>query len=76
MQSVEINGLDRVLKSLESTPQILREARGEVMDEMGQALLGNVQRRIGGSGRVAGVQEYPMLLKSSLSMSTISSSGI
>ena len=58
MQSIEINGLDRVIKGLETTAQVIREARGEVMDEMGQELLGGVQRRIGGSGRVAGVQEY------------------
>ena len=58
MQSVEINGLDKVIKCLETTPQVIREARSEVMEEMGQELLGDVQRRIGGSGRVAGVQEY------------------
>lgn len=58
MQSLEIQGLDQVVKALEATPDIIRQARAEVMEEMGQELLGDVQRRIGGTGRVAGVQEY------------------
>ncbi len=58
MQSVEIQGLDRVVKALENMPGVIREARAEVMEEMGQELLGAVQQRIGGTGRVAGVQEY------------------
>lgn len=58
MQSVEIKGLDKVKKALENAPQAIREARAQVFDEMGEELLGVVQQRIGGSGRVTGVQEY------------------
>lgn len=58
MQSVEIRGLDRVTKALEGLPDVIREARGEVFEEMGGELLSAVQQRIGGSGRVAGAQEY------------------
>lgn len=58
MQSVEIQGLDKVKKALEAAPEAIREARAQVLDELGGELLGAVQRRIGGSGRVAGVQEY------------------
>lgn len=58
MQSLEIQGLYRVVKALEATPDVIRQARAEVMEEMGQELLSDVQRRIGGNGRVAGVQEY------------------
>ena len=58
MQSVEIQGLDKVTKALEDMPGAVREARAVVFEEMGGELLGAVQQRIGGSGRVAGVQEY------------------
>ena len=58
MQSVEIQGLDRVVKALENMPEVIREARAEVMEEMGQELLGAVQQRIGGTGRIADVQDY------------------
>lgn len=58
MQSVEIKGLDRVKKALEAAPEAIREAKAQVLEEMGEELLGAVQQRIGGSGRVAGVQEY------------------
>lgn len=58
MQSVEIQGLDQVVKALENLPEVIREARAEVMEEMGQELLGAVQQRIGGTGRVADVQDY------------------
>ncbi len=58
MQSVEIQGLDRVKKALEAAPQAIREARAQVFDELGEELLDAVQRRIGGEGRIAGVQEY------------------
>lgn len=67
MQSVVIQGLDKVTKALEDMPQVIREARGEVMEEMGKELLGTVQQRIGyltgsehrrGSAHVADVQEY------------------
>ena len=58
MQSVEIQGLDKVKKALEAAPEAIREARAQVLDELGEELLGAVQQRIGGSGRVAGVQKY------------------
>ena len=58
MQSVEIQGLDKVKKALEAAPDAIREARAQVLDELGEELLGAVQQRIGGSGRVASVQEY------------------
>ena len=58
MQLVEIQGLDKVTKALEDMPGAVREARAVVFEEMGGELLGAVQQRIGGSGRVAGVQEY------------------
>lgn len=58
MQSVEIQGLDRVVKALEDMPGTLREARAQVMEEMGEELLGAVQQRIGGTGRIAGAQDY------------------
>lgn len=58
MQSVEIQGLDRVIKSLEDLPDVIKDARAEVFEEMGQELLGAVQQRIGGTGRVADVQGY------------------
>ena len=58
MQSVEIQGLDKVVKALENMPEVIREARAEVMEEMGQELLGAVQQRIGGTGRVADAQGY------------------
>ena len=58
MQSVEIQGLDKVTKALEDMPGAVREARAVVFEEMGGELLGAVQQRLGGSGRVAGVQEY------------------
>ena len=53
MQSVEIQGLDKVTKALEDMPGAVREARAVVFEEMGGELLGAVQQRIGGSGRVA-----------------------
>ena len=58
MQSGEIQGLDRVAKALENMPAVIKEARAEVMEEMGQELLGAVQQRIGGSGRIADAQAY------------------
>lgn len=56
MQSVEISGLDAVAKRLEGFPAALRASRAEFFEEAGQELLSAVQRRIGGTGRVAGVQ--------------------
>lgn len=58
MQSVEIQGLDKIAQALDHLPEVIREARAEVMEEMGQELLGAVQQRIGGTGRIADVQDY------------------
>lgn len=58
MQSVEIQGLDKVAKAFADVPGAIREARAGVFEEIGGELLGAVQERIGGTGRVAGVQAY------------------
>ncbi len=58
MQSLVIQGLDKVIMALEATPDVIRQAKADAMEEMGQDLLSDVQRRIGGTGRVAGAQEY------------------
>lgn len=58
MQSIEIYGLKAVQRKLEEFPYVMRQARGEFFDAVGNELLSAVQRRIGGTGRVAGVQEY------------------
>jgi len=57
MQSVEISGLKEIQKKLEGYPEAMKKARGEFFEEAGRQLLGAVQRRIGGTGRVAGVQD-------------------
>lgn len=57
MQSLEIDGLKEVIQTLETTPEVIRQARAEFFDETGEVLLEAVQRHIGGSSRVAGVQE-------------------
>ena len=57
MQSMEIDGLKEIIQTLETTPEVIRQARAEFFDEAGEVLLEAVQRHIGGSGRVAGVQE-------------------
>ena len=57
MQSVEISGLKEVQKKLDGFPEAMKQARGEFFEEAGQKMLSAVRRRIGGSGRVAGVQE-------------------
>lgn len=43
MQSVEIQGLDKVKKALEAAPEAIREARAQVLDELGEELLGAVR---------------------------------
>lgn len=58
MQSVEIKGFQELVKRLDTMPQAVREARAEFMDETGRKLLEAVRGRIGGTGRVAGAQEY------------------
>ena len=58
MQSVEIRGLDEIAKLLEVTPDVIRNAKAEFFEEAGEALLVDVQHRIGGRGNVAGAQRY------------------
>ena len=58
MQSVEISGLREVTAKLEAAPEIIREARAEFFDAAGASLLSDVRGRIGGTGRIAGVQEF------------------
>lgn len=58
MQSVEIHGLRQVQEAFERLPEAVRRAKAEVFEAVGEYLLEDVQSRIGGSGRVAGAQEY------------------
>ncbi len=58
MQSVEIHGLRQVQEAFERLPEAVRRAKAEVFEAVGEYLLEDVQNRIGGSGRVAGAQEY------------------
>ena len=58
MQSVEISGLSETVKKLNAAPEIIRQARAEFFAEAGASLLSDVQGRIGGTGKIAGVQEY------------------
>ena len=60
MQTVEVKGLDRVVNTLEQMPDVIRQARTEALEAEGNKLLGIVQAGIGGTGRVAGVQEVYM----------------
>ena len=58
MQSVEISGLSETIKKLDAAPEIIRQARAEFFEEAGASLLSDVQGRIGGTGKITGVQEY------------------
>lgn len=58
MQSVEIHGLRQVQEAFERLPEAVRQAKADVFEAVGEYLLEDVQNRIGGSGRVAGAQEY------------------
>ena len=58
MQSVEISGLREVITKLDAAPELIREARAEFFEEAGASLLSDVRRRIGGTGKIAGVQEF------------------
>lgn len=57
MQSVELRGLDETVKRLEGFPDAVKAARAAFFEEAGDVLLTAVRRRIGGTGRVADVQE-------------------
>ena len=56
---ISITGLDPG-EMLDTLPDAIRQARGEMLENIGKQLLGDVQRRIGGSGRLAGRQEYQL----------------
>lgn len=58
MQSLEITGLKELAAALDAVPGVIREAKAEFFEEAGARLLADVQSRIGGTGRVAGAQEY------------------
>lgn len=58
MQSLEISGLKELTAALDAAPGVIQEAKAEFFEEAGAKLLADVQSRIGGTGRVAGVQEY------------------
>ena len=58
MQSVEISGLRETITKLDAAPEIIREARAEFFEEAGTSLLSDVRGRIGGTGKIAGVQEF------------------
>lgn len=55
MQSVEISGLREIITKLDVAPELIREARAEFFAEAGASLLSDVQGRIGGTGKIAGV---------------------
>ena len=56
---ISITGLDPG-EMLDTLPDAIRQARGEMLERIGKQLLSDVQRRIGGSGRLAGRQEYQL----------------
>lgn len=39
MQSMEIDGLKEIIQTLETTPEVIRQARAEFFDEAGEVLL-------------------------------------
>lgn len=53
-----ITGLKELIAALDAAPDVIRESRAVFFEEAGAALLSDVQSGIGGTGRVAGVQEY------------------
>lgn len=54
MQSVEIKGLDSVIKTLDTLPEVIRKARIEVLEAEAEPLLTLVQQGIGRGPRHAG----------------------
>ena len=54
MQSVEIKGLDNVIKTLDTLPEAVRKARIEVLEAEAEPLLTLVQQGIGRGPRRAG----------------------
>lgn len=58
MQSIELRGMKEIQKAFEKFPDAVKKAKAAELDELGFSLYGEVRQNIGGSGRVAGVQEY------------------
>lgn len=54
MQSVEIKGLDEVIRSLDTLPKIIRQARIETLEAEAEPLLALVQQGIGWGERKDG----------------------
>ena len=53
---VDCRELERLVRRLEQSPQVLREARRKALEEAASRLKGLVDREIGGTGRVRGWQ--------------------
>lgn len=53
---VDCRELERLVQRLEQSPQVLREARRQALEEAAPRLKGLVDREIGGTGRVRGWQ--------------------
>ena len=56
MQEIRVNGLDQIVQRLNASPAVLREARAAALEDAGAELLDIVRGRIGGTGRIQGVQ--------------------
>ena len=57
MASVECKGLSEIADQLDALPETIKQAKAQVLESIGAQLLGVVQSNIGGTGRIAGVQE-------------------
>ena len=57
MQSIELDGLDRLLDGWESLQRDFPGMKRELLEELGRSLLEDVRGEIGGSGTVQGWQE-------------------
>ena len=57
MASVECKGLSEIADRLDALPDVIKQAQEQVLESIGGQLLGVVQANIGGTGRIAGVQE-------------------
>ena len=55
---MEIQGLNEIRKRFEDCPKEIKAICAATLKDTGQELLEKVQGRIGGRGRIAGVQEY------------------
>lgn len=57
MQSVEFDGLDRILSRWDELLKTFPAAKAELLGRLGRELLEEIRRRIGGRGTVQGWQE-------------------